>query len=1693
MNMRLHLCSFAAIAVALSSQPVMAQTFEVVAQFPQNMIRPSGGLIAGPNLENPTQLRLYGLSEHGGTGGAGVLFSYEPATGVFVIEADFGTNFFTTASPTLQSARVGQGEHRIVSIGGSIYGVTAEGGPLGYGIVWRWTPTPIVNPPATPGPELFKLAEFDRTNYGAHPRYGVVTDGANLYGTCSEGGGNSQGTLWRVPIGGGTPVTLYDFTIPTAITGIGASTGGVTYSDGRLYGLAQKTDIGTSVTTDLLWSYLNPTTGSPASNLMNQEYAFNPTTDFHPRGILVSNTSGGVVGVTYESATGSAGPARLFYYDFDNSPPLLRVSGSVGALASPGRVSLSNFQGNAVYGVTETGSAVGDVNGRLFSWGRVHNAAITTRKTFSTGGSKKPVGQAYVDTLGDSITGNDIVYGTSVAGGTAGEGSLWKFDAVTDAITTPFECTSSSLGGHPDGVVSDPNGNIFGTERIGDSIWRWNPATGLERVSRFENLAQGVAPFGQLALKPDGSVFGVTSNGGTSGDGTFWQWNQHGGILARSSLGAATAPGIASGGVVMDSAGNIYGISNNLSSASPVTSLWRMSAGGTFSKLVTFNATAHGTFSIGSLAVDGSGAVYGVCVLGGEHDAGSLWKWASGSLTRLASFHPSNHPQRPRGGIAVAADGSAVYGTSRSGNVSEGGRLWSWTQSTGNLAAIATLTKATHGELIELDSGVDINGAPLLLATAPIVLSSAGTLYGATDRNGTGGLGCGVLWNYSTGLGGAINVVKAFHRSQNDGARGVSSLAFGSDGRLYGATDNALWRYGPTPSSQPPSVVTRDVSSASATKLTLTGVVHPHGLSTTVTFEFGTSPTNLTQTINATPGNANGSAPVNVSATITFLNPDTTYYYRVAGASTGGISKGGTAKAKTAAQSAPPLVTTKPATAIDHAMATLNGSVNPQGSLSPVDIVIQWGMSATTLTNTAVPMPATATGTTVTDFSFNLTSLSPHTKYYYRAAAANDQGLGTGAVLNFTTLNRPPSGMGDSYFALPGAPVAMNVLFNDSDPDLDALSIKSFTQPPAAAGKVTKSGNSLIFTPSAGFGAFVGPATFEYTPQDSLGLAAAAAVTVTINRDTVSLNPTDNLGLQAASTTYPILIDAGNAGTPWKAVETSPFVTLSATGGNGDATINVTVAHNTTKNPRSATIVIGGATHTLTQAGVVSPTLSTPGMVPPAIVSGTFSLPIHTYLPAPVYTVSKAPPGLKLVVNPTTGQAVLQGKPDKHGLFDVTIKAVNAATTAAATINFQINVRALPDHMIGDHVSLLENDADFNNDIGGTIAFKTQSTGSFSGSVRLGTAKTAPETLPFSGRLDAVATTMPTAVPPATATVSIQRKAPLPPLVLTLHLDNADGAGENIVTGSLQVQGNSATQANHNGWRNKWSSVLPATTLVGPAPANKPLKEYYTVGLTSPGGSGIPEGTGYTTFTLQPTGSVTWSTTLADGVTVTGTTFLSPTNNRFILWAALYKKATLEYLGMVRGLPQITRPANTVAGSLQWKKTMQASPPGVAPTYSYLGGFDITLAASGALYTPPTGIILGLSPTFPNPNAHLDFQLGGLADSSQHTAGNLDQTFVITTANTATFTKANNPCGVTMTINKTLGLFNGFFTLSDTKPAGTIKRPNIAYKGVLLPDNAMPVNGRGKGFCNISQLPISGTSTTTTDRLSWPVELRPYP
>ena len=100
------------------------------------------------------------------------------------------------------------------------------------------------------------------------------------------------------------------------------------------------------------------------------------------------------------------------------------------------------------------------------------------------------------------------------------------------------------------------------------------------------------------------------------------------------------------------------------------------------------------------------------------------------------------------------------------------------------------------------------------------------------------------------------------------------------------------------------------------------------------------------------------------------------------------------------------------------------------------------------------------------------------------------------AVVTITVTPRPdraPIAQDDAASTAFGQAISIDVLGNDSDPDGDTLRLVSVTVP--LHGTAAKVGNSVLYTPAAGF---AGVDTFRYAISDGRGGSATAAVSVTV-------------------------------------------------------------------------------------------------------------------------------------------------------------------------------------------------------------------------------------------------------------------------------------------------------------------------------------------------------------------------------------------------------------------------------------------------------------------------------------------------------------------------------------------------------------------------------------------------------------------
>jgi trimeric autotransporter adhesin len=217
-------------------------------------------------------------------------------------------------------------------------------------------------------------------------------------------------------------------------------------------------------------------------------------------------------------------------------------------------------------------------------------------------------------------------------------------------------------------------------------------------------------------------------------------------------------------------------------------------------------------------------------------------------------------------------------------------------------------------------------------------------------------------------------------------------VAHNNGGTSFGA-DRTFTTLTPT---GPPVVATKPATLIASFSATLNGSLNPHGLVTTVYFQYGTTTSYGSTTPMQTQ---NGDTYRNIAANISGLNANTVYHFRIVATNSAGTRFGGDRTFTTLTPTGPPVATTNPASFIASFSATLNALLNPHGL--PTSVHFQYGTTPSYGLTTA---PQNRAGNTFQAVGANVSGLTANTSYHFRVVASNAAGTTMGSDRTFTTL-----------------------------------------------------------------------------------------------------------------------------------------------------------------------------------------------------------------------------------------------------------------------------------------------------------------------------------------------------------------------------------------------------------------------------------------------------------------------------------------------------------------------------------------------------------------------------------------------------------------------------------------------------------------------------------------------------------------
>lgn len=410
---------------------------------------------------------LYGMTNQGGPGGDGTIFSYDPVLNIYTVLVDLGGNGigepwgalmedgtgvlnglcniggsgqngalfrFTLATNTLTipvqfnfSSGSGPVGRMLKHANGLFYGTTGVGGTNNSGVLFSFDPTN----------NQYVVRKNLGGADGATPLGTLCESGGKLYGTCRDGGASGSGTIFEFDPATNTFTKKIDL---TTVLGQQPRVGLTKGSNAKLY---LPTGAGGTFGLGTIIEYV------PSTNAVTKVHDFALSDGSDAEAELYLANDGNLYGVQSASGVFSGGT-------------LYRYSTSTNTFSK-----LYDFDG--IQGGTPLGAIVQAPNGKLYGICS-ENGLFDPGVIYSWDPTTSVYSEEYplIQTEGESsqaalLVGTDgNLYGTCVQGGTNGFGTVFRFNPNASAYTVLKNFTGIDGRTPLDGLASEtvPASNI---------------------------------------------------------------------------------------------------------------------------------------------------------------------------------------------------------------------------------------------------------------------------------------------------------------------------------------------------------------------------------------------------------------------------------------------------------------------------------------------------------------------------------------------------------------------------------------------------------------------------------------------------------------------------------------------------------------------------------------------------------------------------------------------------------------------------------------------------------------------------------------------------------------------------------------------------------------------------------------------------------------------------------------------------------------------------------------------------------------------------------------------------------------------------------------------------------------------------------------------------------------------------------
>jgi len=531
---------------------------------------PNGALVKANNN------KLYGVTLYGGANDRGVIFEFDPATGVVANVHDFNITEGALPVPGM-----------IVLSNGKLCGVTFGGGSADLGVLFTFDPSTGA---------FSKKYDFNST-VGGMPQCGLTQSASgDLFGLAYGGGTYDKGTIYKYDATANTVTKVLDFSGPDGASPLGRL---VSASTGQLFGLTL-----TGGTSDKGTLFLfNPATSQVTTKVNFDGGALGKL----PYGSLMEGPTGKLYGVNEQSDNGSG---TIFEYTIASNSAVSIHDFTSDAWDS--RTTLMKAQDGRLYGVTRIGGKGLPSGGVLFS---ISPVTKDFRIDVNFG--------AAIDgnwPLGPLMQGqNGKLYAVTYMGGLYNGGTIIEYDINTHVLSKKYDFQLE--GTNPvAGFVRVCSGKLMGMTRFGGAagngvIFEFDPESGAY-TKKVDFTNETGRPVGDLTLLPDGRMYGVTGFGYGNDKGAIFEYDPSTNVLTKKVDFDGPLKGNEPAGTLLLHDGKLYGLANRGGASDKGTLFSFDPESDEFEKLVDFY-DGNGAYPMGSLVKAPNGLMYGAANSGG--------------------------------------------------------------------------------------------------------------------------------------------------------------------------------------------------------------------------------------------------------------------------------------------------------------------------------------------------------------------------------------------------------------------------------------------------------------------------------------------------------------------------------------------------------------------------------------------------------------------------------------------------------------------------------------------------------------------------------------------------------------------------------------------------------------------------------------------------------------------------------------------------------------------------------------------------------------------------------------------------------------------------------------------------------------------------------------------------------------------